>query len=110
MPPPSAPSGGEIALPEIDVHALPRLGRLAPQLGRLEAHAVERLRAAAPAVRVRVGEDVHAVEAVNPPAMPARVIGQPRVTGGLPVARDDGLTRLEPWCGVGFALLGHAPA
>src|SRR5215470_19882904 len=95
MRPPLALHGLEIALPEIDVHALPRFRRLAPQLAGLEAHAVERLRAAAAAVGVRVGEDVHAVEAVDPPAMPACIGGQSRVTWRLPVARDHGVARLE---------------
>ena len=59
----------QVALPEIDVDALVRLGRLAPQLARVEAHAVERLRLLAQAVGVGVGEDVDAVERVDHAAL-----------------------------------------
>jgi hypothetical protein len=57
-----------------------------------------------------IRQDVDAVEEVDAPAMPARIAGQPRVPAGLPVARDDGVARLEAGRGVGLALLGHALA
>src|SRR6266849_1573459 len=100
----------KVALPEIDVDARLRLGGVAPQLTRLEAHAVERLGAAPAPVGMGVRQDVDAMEEMDAPAMPARITGQPRVTTGLPVARDDGVARLEAGGGIGLALLGHALA
>src|SRR6266849_6018332 len=64
--------GLEVALPEIDVDACLRLGGVAPQLTRLEAHAVERLGAAPAPVGMGVRQDVDAVEEVDAPAMPVR--------------------------------------
>src|SRR5216117_2975632 len=100
----------EVAFPEIDVHALLRLRGVSPQLARLEAHAVERLGAAAAPVRMRVRQNVDAVEGVDASAVPARVAGQARVAGRLPVARDDGVARLEARAGLWLALLRHALA
>src|SRR6266478_6662182 len=100
----------EIALPEIDVHALLRLRGVSPQLPRLEAHAVERLGAASAPVRVRVRQNVNPVESVDAPAVPARVARQARMAGRLPVARDDSVSRLEARPGLGLALLGQALA
>src|SRR2546425_5769111 len=89
------PPGLEIALPEIDVDPLVRLSIFAPQLLRLEAHAVERLRLLAQTVGVAVREDVHAVQAVDDAALSARVAGQPRVAAGMDVARDHGIAGSE---------------
>src|SRR6266478_4148717 len=77
----------EIALPEIDVHALLRLRGVSPQLPRLEAHAVERLGAASAPVRVRVRQNVNPVESVDAPAVPARVAGQGSIRVPLEVFR-----------------------
>ena len=71
------------------------LGRLAPQLPRVEAHAVERLRLLAEAVGVGVGEDVDAVAAVDHAALAARVARQPRVPARVHLAREHGLARRE---------------
>src|SRR5437763_1911857 len=90
-----SPPGLEIALPEIDVHPLVRLRRVAPQLARLEPHAVERLRLLAETVGIAVGEDVHAVQAVDQPALAARVARQPRVAAGMDGARDHGIAGSE---------------
>src|SRR5215470_16839058 len=100
----------KVAFPEIDVHGGLRLRYLTPQLARLEAHAVKRLGAAAAPVRMRVGQDVDAVEEMDAPAMPARIARQPRVTARLPVAREDGIAGLEARGGNGLALLRHALA
>src|ERR1043166_6441110 len=97
----------EVAFPEIDVHALLRLRGVSPQLSRLEAHAVERLRAASAPVRGRVRQNRDTVESEDAPAVPARVARQARVAGRLPVARDDGVARLEARPGLWLALLGH---
>src|SRR6266478_61666 len=110
MPLPLTLDGLQIALPEIDIDALPRLGGVAPQLAGFEADAIERIGAAATTVGVRVGEDVHAMKGMDPPAMSLRIAGQPRVAGRLPVARDHGVARLEAGSGIGLALLGHALA
>src|SRR6266536_2170079 len=110
MPPPLALDGLQIALPEIDVDALSRLGGVAPQLAGLEADAIERLGAATTTMGVRVGEDVHAMKGMDPPAMPSRIAGQPRVAGRLPVARDHRVAGLEAGRGIGLALLGDALA
>src|SRR3990172_11917623 len=100
----------EVALPEIDEHAFPRLCRVPPQFPRFEADAVERLWAAPAPVSMGVRQDEDAVEGVDAPAMPARVARQPRVAGRLPVARDDAIARLEARRGVRLALLGPALA
>src|SRR6266545_2817675 len=110
MPPPLALDGLQIAFPEIDVDALPWLGGVAPQLAGFEADAIERLGASTTTVGVRVGEDVHAMKGTDPPAMPARIAGQPRVAGRLPVARDHAVTHLEARRGIGLALLGRSLA
>src|ERR1700730_2105890 len=102
--------GLEVAFPQIDVDACLRLGGVSPQLTRLEAHAVEWLGARPPPVGIGVRQAAETAEDVDAPAMPARIAGQPRVTAGLPVARDDGVSRLEAGRGVGLALLGHALA
>src|SRR5882724_2553775 len=104
MPLPLTLDGLQIALPEIDIDALPRLGGVAPQLAGFEADAIERLGAAATTVGVRVGEDVHAMKGMDPPATSLRMAGR------LPVARDHGVARLEAGSGIGLALLGHALA
>src|SRR6266536_5294872 len=106
----SGPRRLEIALPEIDEHPLRLLGRVSPQLAGLEGDAVERLGTAAPPMRVRVRQNVDAMDQVDAPAVTARVARQARVTRRLPVAREDGVARLEARRRRGLALLGHALA
>src|SRR5579859_6447833 len=62
----------KVRLPQIEVDELTRLGDGAEQLGGREAHAVERLRLLALAVRVRVWEDVRAVIVVDDAVLAAR--------------------------------------
>src|SRR2546422_3905739 len=93
------PPALEIALPEIEVHPLVRLGGVTPQLPRFEPHAVERLRRLALAVGVGVGEDVDPVHAMDRPALAARVARQPRVAARVDDARGDGVAGREAWSG-----------
>src|SRR5262245_45418475 len=90
----SAPPAGrlQIALPQVDVHALVGLGRLAPELAAVEPHAVERLWMLAAVVRVRVREHVHTVEPPDDPALAAHIAGQPRVARWVEIARHDSIT------------------
>ena len=44
----------QVALPEVEIDGGVRLGRLAPQLARVEAHAVDVLRLLATMVRRRI--------------------------------------------------------
>src|SRR5687768_18028810 len=53
----------KIALPQIEMDAVARVGALAPQLGRREAHRIEVLRHVALAVRAGVGQHMSAVVA-----------------------------------------------
>src|SRR5207244_3607985 len=83
---------------------------VSPQLARLERDAVERFGATPAPVRMRVGQKIDTVQYVNTPAVPARVAREARVARRLPVARDDGVARLESWRGILRARLGRAPA
>src|SRR5262249_8256681 len=98
----------EIALPKVDEHPLRLLGSVSPQLAGLEGDAVERLGTAAPPMRVRVRQNVDAVDGMDAPAVTAGVARQARVARRLPVAREDGVARLEARRRRGLALLGHA--
>src|SRR5687768_2136052 len=85
----------KVALPQIDVDDLTRLGGLAPQLGGVEAHAVERLGARPAPVRAGVRQRVVAVESVDDAALAARVAGQAGVAPRVDVAGHDRVASRE---------------
>src|SRR5262249_31730928 len=89
----SAPSsdGLQVTFPEIEIETLVRLGGVAPQIPRLEAHAVDVLRLLAEAVRGSIGAGVAAPGRGDPAPLAARVPGQSRVAGRMEGAcRHDG--------------------
>src|SRR2546425_3046734 len=76
-----------------------RLGGRPPEIGGVEAHAVERVGLLALAVGIRVREDERAVHGVDGAMLAARVAGQPRVSHrgvaprGTTFARSEGRRR-----------------
>src|SRR3989475_2145132 len=89
-------SGGiEVVIPEIDVDAVARGSFGSPQLARGEAHAVAVLGLLVARHGVGVGEDEHAVVAVDDAALAARVARQARVADGVIVAREHAVAGLE---------------
>src|SRR5262249_10818643 len=72
--------------PEVQVHGRARLGRVGPQLGALEADAVDRLRLLARAVRAGVGKDVAPSDAMDDASLATRVARPARVAAWLGVA------------------------
>src|SRR5438067_11744229 len=79
----------QVALPEVDVHALARLRRGPPERVAREADGVHRLGLLALAMRVGVWEDEVAAYRVDGAALPTGVARQPGVAGRVDVAGDD---------------------
>src|SRR2546426_6885225 len=96
----------EIALPEVDVDRRARLGRAAPQLGGVEANAVERVGLLALRVGVGVREYIGPVHAVDDAVLAARVAGQPRMSHRRVVAREDTIACREARRRSGLAVVG----
>src|SRR5260370_9486582 len=85
----------QVVVPQVEIHAIPWRGTLAPQRGRAEAHAVDVVRLLAEAHRAHVGESEDAVVPIDHALATAGVARQPRVAGRVRVARDDAIAGPE---------------
>src|SRR5688572_9325877 len=86
----------KVALPQVEMDTVARIGMLAPQFPRREAHGVEMLRHIALAVRAGIRQHVSAVMADDAAGLAAGIARQTRVSGGLHIARPHALTDGEP--------------
>src|SRR2546426_1839111 len=96
----------EVALPEVEVDRRARLGRAAPQLGGVEANAVERVGLLALPMGVGVREYIGPVHAVDDAVLAARVAGQPSMSHRRVVAREDTISCREARRRSGLAVVG----
>src|SRR5690242_11672787 len=79
----------QVGLEAIDVDGVARTRLRSPQLAALEADGVAVLRYLLAGRRVRIGEDEHAVVAIDHAGLVARVAGQARMARGVEVLRAD---------------------
>ena len=97
-------AGSKIRFPGVDRDCHRRVGGIAPQVGAVEAHGIEPLRVLAGALRVAVGKNVKADDALDDAGTPAHVARQPRVRRRIDVFGAHFVARLECGLRVGVAL------
>src|SRR5690606_33501081 len=85
-----------MVVPEVDIDQVVFRRVRSPQLPRRETDAIAMLRRLALAVRIRVGEDEHAMVAVDDAGAAADIAGNAGMAGRMDVARDHALSLLEP--------------
>src|SRR5260370_240215 len=85
----------QVGLEAVDVDRVARAGVRPPQLAALEADGVAVLRNLFTGRGVRIGEDEHAMVALDDAVLVARVAWQPRVARRVQVLRAHAVTPLE---------------